>query len=274
MSTNPSTLFLEEKKGQHVYHNVWGGDDLHIGIYRPKSLSLFEANRKTTERMIRLLPKIKRASRVLVIQSGFGGAARFIAETYKCKVWCLNDDEKQNEYNERRIEEVGLSKSVKVAKGFVEYMPYDPDYFDFVIGQDALSLTGKKRETFRAIHRVLKPEGRLIISALMRSESCEDDESEKLIKQLPLEELITEEQYGSDAKRGFLQQIYSIELSDQLVHHYTKVLYTLQANKEKLVEQSSERFVQDRIKTYKTFIRLAEDGCLDWGILMFQKMNG
>ena len=157
MSTNPSKLFTEEKKGQHIYHNVWGGDDLHIGIYRPKSLSLYEANRKTTERMIKLLPKIKRASKVLVIQSGFGGAARFIAEEYKCKVWCLNDDEKQNEYNERKIEELELSKKVKVAKGFVEYMPYEPDYFDFVIGQDAFSLTGKKRETFRAIHGYLSP---------------------------------------------------------------------------------------------------------------------
>ena len=274
MSNNPNPLFVEEKKGQHIYHNVWGGDDLHIGIYRPKSLSLYEANRKTTERMLRLLPRIKRASKILVVQSGFGGAARFIAEEYKCKVWCLNDDEKQNEYNLRKIEEAELSKKVKVDKGFVEYMPYDPDYFDFVIAQDAFSLTGKKRETFRAIHRVLKPEGRLIISALMRSEECKSAESEKLIKSLPLEELISEEQYGTDAKRGFLQQIYSVELSDQLVHHYTKVLYTLEANKEKLVEQSSKRFVNDRIKTYRNFITLAQDGCLDWGILMFQKMNG
>ena len=274
MSDNPNPLFVEEKKGQHIYHNVWGGDDLHIGIYRPKDLSLYEANRKTTERMLRLLPRIKRASKILVVQSGFGGAARFIAEEYKCKVWCLNDDEKQNEYNLRKIEEIELSKKVKVDKGFVEYMPYDPDFFDFVIAQDAFSLTGKKKETFRAIHRVLKPEGRLIISALMRNESCGTDDAEKLINKLPLEELITEEQYGNDAKRGFLQQIYSIELSDQLVTHYTKVLYTLQANKEKLVEQSSKRFVADRIKTYKNFITLAEDGCLDWGILMFQKMNG
>lgn len=274
MPTKTNKLFLEEKKVQHIYHNVWGGDDLHIGIYRPKSLSLFEANRKTTERMLRLLPRIKRSTKILVIQSGFGGAARFIAQEYNCKVWCINDDEAQNEYNERKVEELDLSKKVKIEKGFVEYMPYEPDYFDFVIAQDALSLTGKKRETFRAIHRVLKPEGRLIISALMRSETCEEPGAEKLIKQLPVEELITEEQYGTDAKRGFLQQIYSIELSDQLVHHYTKVLYTLEANKEKLVEQSSDRFVQQRIKTYKTFIRLAEDGCLDWGILMFQKMNG
>ena len=274
MSTNPNPLFLEEKKGQHIYHNVWGGDDLHIGIYRPKTLSLFEANRKTTERMLRLLPRIKRASKILVVQSGFGGAARFIAEEYKCKVWCLNDDEKQNEYNERKIEELELSKKVKVEKGFVEYMPYDPDYFDFVIAQDAFSLTGKKKETFRAIHRVLKPEGRLIISALMRNDDCGSAKSEKLIKSLPLEELITEEQYAYDAKRGFLQQIYSVELSDQLVHHYTKVLETLEANKDALVKQSSARFVNDRIKTYKSFITLAEDGCLDWGILMFQKMNG
>ena len=270
----PAATLHDEKKLQQIYHNVWGGDDLHIGIYRPKTLSIAEANRKTTERMIRLLPKIKRASKILVVQSGFGGAARFIAETYGCKVWCLNDDATQNQYNEERILEAGLEKKVKVEKGFVEYMPFEPDYFDFVIAQDALSLTGKKRESFRAIHRVLKPEGRFIISALMRNEHCQDKSAEKRIKQLPVEELITEEQYTSDAKRGFLQQIYSIELSEQLVTHYNKVLLTLTANKESLVKQSSQRFVDARIKAYETFIKLAEDGCLDWGILMFQKMNG
>ena len=270
---SPSAV-VDEKKLQQIFHNVWGGDDLHIGIYRPKTLSIAEANRKTTERMIRLLPRIKRSSKVLVVQSGFGGTARFIAKTYRCKVFCVNDDATQNSYNQEKIDAAGLEKQVKISDGFVEYMPFEPDYFDFVIAQDAFSLTGKKRKTFRAIHRVLKPEGRLIISALMRSEDCTDAASEKRIKQLPVEELITEQQYQDDARRGFLQQIYSVELSDQLVTHYNKVLLTLTANKESLVKQSSKRFVDQRVKVYENLIKLAEDGCLDWGILMFQKMNG
>ena len=274
MSKTKDAPYTEEKKLQHIYHNVWGGDDLHIGIYRPKTLSIMEANQKTTERMIRLLPKIKRASRILVVQSGFGAAARFIAEKYNCKVWCVNDDEIQNKYNQQRIDEMDLTKKVTISSGFVEYMPYEPDYFDFVIAQDALSLTGKKRKTFRAIHRVLKPEGRLIISALMRSEEdCPTADAEKLIAQLPVEELITEKQYEDDARRGFLQSIYTLELSSQLIIHYEKVLSTLTANKEALVKQSSARFVDKRIKTYENLIKLAEDGCLDWGILMFQKIN-
>lgn len=269
-----TAVYIDESKVHNIYQNVWGGDDLHIGIYRPKDLSIAEANHKTTERMLRLLPKIKRASRVLVVQSGFGATARFIAETYKCKVWCVNDDPTQNKVNQQKVDKAELQKKVTIEEGFIEYMPFQPDYFDFVIAQDSFSLTANKRKAFRAIHRVLKPEGRLIISALMRSEECLDADSEALIKKLPFEELITEEQYTTDARRGFLQQIYSVELSDQLPIHYNKVLSLLTADKESLTEQSSKRFVDSRIRQYKDLIRVAEDGCLDWGILMFQKMNG
>lgn len=272
--TNDTDLpFLNANKTEHIYKNVWGGDDLHIGLYRPKTLSPVEANRKTTERMLKLLPRIKKSTKILVVQSGFGGAARFIAETYGCKVWCINDDKAQNKFNEARIAELELEKKVTVDEGFVEYMPYDPDYFDFIVAQDTFSLTGRKMQAFRALHRVLKPEGRLIISALMRSEECLDDDFEAKIQTLPVEELITEEQYEAYGRRGFLQQIYALDLSGQLEIHYDKVLKDLEQNGDELAKQATKKFVETRKKHYQTYLDLAKRECLNWGILMFQKLN-
>jgi sarcosine/dimethylglycine N-methyltransferase len=265
--------FNEDEKSRHFYRNLWGGDDLHVGIYRPKTLSPTEAGRKTTDKMLKLLPRLKRASKVLIIQSGFGTAARYIAEHGRCKVECLNDDRVQNAFNEEKIAEEGLEKLVRVTLGDINYMPYDPDTFDVVIAQDSFSITSQKRAMFRAIHRVVKPEGRLIFSALMRSEQHCDPAAEKLIGQLPVEELITQEDYQQDARRGFFQHVYSLILSENLPIHFGKLLDTLEAEREAFAEHKSERFVSQRMEAYRGFQDLSGRGCLEWGIMMFQKMN-
>ncbi|MTB52917.1 class I SAM-dependent methyltransferase [Lewinella sp. W8] len=272
-SDSSPTVFNELEKSKQFYRNLWGGDDLHVGIYRPAKLSPTEAGRKTTDKMLKLLPRLKRASKVLIIQSGFGTAARYIATKGKCKVECLNDDEVQNAFNEQQIAEEGLEKMVKVTLGDIDYMPYAPDTFDVVIAQDSFSITSKKRAMFRAIHRVVKPEGRLIFSALMRAENGCDASAEQLIEQLPVEELISEEDYQNDARRGFFQHVYSLDLSDNLPIHFEKLLGTLESERETFVEQISKKFVHQRVKAYQGFGELADRGCLKWGILMFQKMN-
>lgn len=222
--------------------------------------------------MLRLLPRIKRATKILVLQAGFGTAARYIATTHNCKVYCLNDNKVQNKYNLEQIEKEELTKLVYVELGNVDYMPYDPNTFDFVIAQDSFSITAAKRQMFRAIHRVMKPEARLIFSAIMRADSV-SEEAEKKIATLPVEELITAQDYENDARRGFFQQIYDLELSENLGVHFGKLVEALQENEKEMVEASSKRFVQDRIQACTTFKELAESGDLKWGILMFQKLN-
>lgn len=273
MSTNPAATqsFDESRKSQVVYRNLWGGDDLHVGIYKDESLSPAEAARVTTDRMLRLLPRIKRASRILILQSGFGTAARYIAAEHNCKIDCLNDDEVQNAFNQAQIDAMDLTKRVKVELGDVDYMPYAPNTFDMVIAQDSFSITARKGQMFRAIHRVMKPEGRLIFSAIMRSAGATDDER---IEQLPVTELITAEEYEQSAKRGFFQQIYDLDLSQYLGIHFRKLTESLEENKASLVAGSDEAFVKQRIETCEAFRELAEAGQLNWGILMYQKLNG
>ncbi|OAV44526.1 class I SAM-dependent methyltransferase [Lewinella sp. 4G2] len=222
--------------------------------------------------MLRLLPRIKKSTKMLVLQSGFGTAARYIAETHMCKVECLNDNEVQNAFNQKKIEEAELHKMMHVTLGDVDYMPYNPDNFDFVIAQDSFSITAKKRQMFRAIHRVMKPEARLIFCAIMRADRVSPAGKER-IASLPVEELITMGDYEDDARRGFFQKVYSLDLSKNLAIHFGKLEEALESNRKELVKQTSEKFVNERKRVCKIFRELAEDGDLRWGIMMFQKLN-
>ncbi|MEM7573487.1 MAG: methyltransferase domain-containing protein [Bacteroidota bacterium] len=266
------TPFNETKKAQQFYRNIWGGDDLHVGLYKKPGLSLHEAGRKTTQRMLKLVPRIKKSSKALVLQSGFGTAARYLAREKKCKVFCLNDNQLQNAYNQGRIDELGLEKVINVEKGGVEYMPYEPNFFDFVLAQDSFSITASKRQLFRAIHRVLQPEGRMVFTALMRAEKLQP-KAKKLIEKLPVEELISQKQYEKDARRGFFQQVYAQDLSRYLPVHFSKVLTTLEQKYDDLVVRGGQKLVDKRLKTYQLFQQLAEQEQLRWGIFVFQKLN-
>ncbi len=265
--------FNETKKSQTIYRNLWGGDDLHVGLYDDPGMTPFEAARATTDRMLRLLPKINRSTRILMLMSGFGTAARYIAESQNCKVDCLNDDEVQNAFNQAEIDKIELTKKVHVSFGSVDYMPYEPGTFDYVLAQDSFSITANKEQMFRAIHRVMKPEGRLVFSAILTSENLPEAVLPQ-IAELPVEDLISLSQYETDARRGFFQQIYSIERHEHLATHFSKLREVLRENKDRLVKESSPAFVEERIKACDDFIALGKAGHLGWGILLFQKLNG
>ena len=275
MTATPSSadLFDETRKSESIFENQWGGDDLHVCIYRNLKLRPQEASRLTTDRMLKLLPRIKRSTRILVLQSGFGTTARYIAREHNCKVDCLNVDVPQNAYNQAQIEAEELTKKMTVTQGNVDYMPYAPETFDFVIAQDSFATTAEKRQMFRAIHRVMKPEGRLIFSAIMRGDDITPEQEAKL-SHLPTEELITREEYESDARRGFFQSIYGLNLSKHLGTHYQKLTEILRDNQEVLAAKLSKRFVAQKLKTCLQISELADEGSLRWGILMFQKSNG
>lgn len=265
--------FNEAKKSQTIYRNLWGGDDLHVGLYDKGDMTPFEAARATTDRMVRLLPKINRSTRILILMSGFGTAARYIAANQKCKVDCLNDDKVQNAYNQAQIDKEELTKKVTVSFGSVDYMPYDPETFDYVIAQDSFSITANKGQMFRAIHRVMKPEGRLVFSALMVKDDLPEAALQR-VAELPVEDLITMSQYEQDARRGFFQQIFSVERDQHVATHFAKLAEILRENEAELTKQSSAAFVQERITACENFVALAKDGHLGWAILVFQKLNG
>jgi ubiquinone/menaquinone biosynthesis C-methylase UbiE len=62
-----------------------------------------------------------------------------------------------------------VPESISFEEGDAEGMPFEDDTFDLVISSDTLHLVKDPIKAFNEIHRVLKPQGRFLISDFRRS---------------------------------------------------------------------------------------------------------
>ncbi|MEB3341102.1 methyltransferase domain-containing protein [Okeania sp.] len=84
-TVNTAREYYNSDSADNFYATMWGGEDIHIGIYQSENESVFDASRRTVEKIASLL-NLSKDSKVLDIGSGYGGGARYLAKTYGCRV--------------------------------------------------------------------------------------------------------------------------------------------------------------------------------------------
>ncbi|HKJ07817.1 MAG TPA: class I SAM-dependent methyltransferase, partial [Gammaproteobacteria bacterium] len=82
--------YYNSDDADNFYFTIWGGEDIHVGLYQSDDEPIFAASRRTVERLAGKLTGLGKDSRVLDLGAGYGGAARYLAATYGCRVVALN----------------------------------------------------------------------------------------------------------------------------------------------------------------------------------------
>ena len=108
---NVARDYYNSGDADNFYSTIWGGEDIHIGIYESEKEPIRAASRRTVEKMASRLEELGEGSRVLDLGAGYGGPARFLAKNYGCRVVALNLSEVENERNRAMNEEQGLGSS-------------------------------------------------------------------------------------------------------------------------------------------------------------------
>ena len=80
------------------YYNIWGGEDIHIGLYEETPV-IKEASARTVRKMAGMLKNLSADTHIIDLGAGYGGSARHLASEYGCSVDCLNISEAQNDTN-------------------------------------------------------------------------------------------------------------------------------------------------------------------------------
>ncbi len=252
------------------YQTIWGGQDIHIGLYRDDSEPIADASRRTVETMATLLVGIDATTRILDLGAGYGGSARFLAERFGCRVTCLNLSETQNDLNRKLTADAGLTDLVSVVYGDFENIPEPDDSFDIVWSQDAILHSGNRTRVLDEVRRVLVSGGQFIFTDPMQSENCPDGVLQPILDRIQLSTLGSFGFYRDELGACGFEETKTEDLTNQLRMHYWRVGQALKDRYDEAVALSGQTYVDNMIKGLQHWVDGADRGYLAWGIMDYR----
>jgi len=269
-ATTTARTYYDSPDADTFYHTIWGGSDIHIGLYTSPSDSIATASQRTVSHMATLISPITASTHILDMGAGYGGAARYLAKTYGCKVTCLNLSEVENERNRQMTREAGLAGLVEVVEGSFEDVPLGDHTIDVVWSQDAFLHSGNRAKIMQEIDRVLVQEGgRVVFTDPMASEDADVENLKPILQRLHLDSLGSYQFYRDEFVKIGYEDLGFDDHTDQLVEHYSRVVQELKAREEELEGKISDEYVENMKIGLNHWIEGGRSGQLSWGIIQF-----
>lgn len=263
--------YYNSDDADNFYFHIWGGEDIHIGLYESPSEAIRDASRRTVERMSEMARGLGPNSRALDIGAGYGGAARYLAQRYGCQVVALNLSEKENERNREMSREQGLGDLIEVVDGSFESIPAEDASFDLVWSQDAILHSGAREKVISEVARVLRPGGDFIFTDPMQADDCPAGVLGPVLERIHLDSLGSVDFYRKTAAKHGLAEVEVIELTENLVTHYGRVRDELERARTGLNGKVSDAYAANMIKGLGHWVDAGSNGYLNWSILHFRK---
>ncbi|CAF9923171.1 MAG: hypothetical protein HETSPECPRED_005261 [Heterodermia speciosa] len=271
-SVTRARTYYNSSAADRFYFIIWGGNDIHIGLYTSDKEPIASASQRTVERMTETVGTITSNTRVLDLGAGYGGAARWLASRSGCKVTCLNLSEVQNKRNRSMTREAELDHLVKIVDGDFEHLPFDDGSFDLIWSQDSFLHSSNRQTVVREISRVLIPKGGAVVFTDPMAATNPSEEKLGPIKQrLSIDTFGSQKFYDEEfAQYGF--EAVSFEgHRDQLTLHYSRVLQEIEKQKEALDKDIPTDYFERVKDGLSTWITGAKEEQLDWGIHLFRR---
>lgn len=269
--TATTEAYYDSSEADAFYAAIWGGEDIHIGIYRDEREPVARASARSVERLAGRLAGLGERHRVLDIGAGYGGAGRAVASRLGCRVDCLNLSEVQNDRNRRLTRAAGLADRVRVVHASFEAVPGPDGAYDAVWSQDAILHSGDRERVLAEVARVLKPGGHFVFTDPMQSDDCPPGVLQPVLDRIHLDSLASPAFYRRQlAARGFAERGFDA-MPEQLRNHYQRVRRQLEARWDEMVERCGRDYVVRMLAGLGHWVEAAERGHLTWGIFHFVK---
>lgn len=262
--------YYNSSDADRFYATIWGGEDIHIGMYRTPDEPIFDASQRTVETMAQALKTLSKDSTVIDVGAGYGGSARYLAKHYGCTVYCLNLSEAQNERNRRMNREQGLEHLIEVVDGSFEDIPCDDGMFDIAWSQDALLHSGNRRRVLEEVRRVLKPGGEFIFTDPMQSDDCPPGVLQPILDRIHLDTLGSFAFYRDALQSLGFQEVQVLDHTEQLPRHYGRVAAELKQRYDEITSIVSQSYVDRMLQGLGHWVEGGQKGYLSWGIIHFQ----
>jgi len=260
--------YYDSSDADEFYFNVWGGEDIHVGLYETPGEPIAVASRRTVDHLIGKLGLDPADGRkVLDLGAGYGGAARILAREHRCHVTALNLSETQNRRNRELSAAQGLADLVDVVHGNFEELPFDDGAFDIVWSQDSILHSGKREQVLREARRVLKPGGQMVFTDPMQADDADPSALQPVYDRIHLDNLGSFAAYRAMADRVGFEVLEMEDLTPQLARHYSRVREELTGRYDEMCAKASAAYVDRMIAGLGHWVTAGEAGQLAWGVI-------
>lgn len=254
------------------YREVWGGEDIHVGLYQSDTESIAAASRRTVARMAELAGALTPGSRVIDLGAGYGGAMRYLAQAFGSHCTALNLSGVENERDRRMNREAGLADRIDVVDGDFASLDYPDDNFDLAWSQEALLHTDARAKVCREAARVLRPGGRFVFTDPMQADDVSSDSLQAIYDRLHLSSLASPTFYRDTLAGCGMREVTFEEQPEQLIRHYGRVREVLIEKADRLRQQGMTDDYIERMKCGLThWVNGGRESVLTWGIFVFEK---
>jgi sarcosine/dimethylglycine N-methyltransferase len=226
-----------------------GGFDIHYGIFRKPTDSVFEASKATNDRLMTCLDwthPVTKDSYVLDLGSGHGGISHAVAQRFGCKVMGANISPEQNKMNKEEAEKLGVGELVDVTLcNFNDGLPEDwANTFTHVVSCEVLCHAASKPSLFKDLKRTLKPGGVFVFTDIMGADGAD----EKVLKDFTDRNATTRMARPSEylemlKESGYLQPSF-LDFSPHLVHYFQSMVDQINKHHDAMIaEGCSEEYL-------------------------------
>lgn len=263
--------YYNSEDADNFYFVVWGGEDIHIGLYQSDIEPIADASHRTVERMASML-NIDKGSRVLDLGAGYGGSMRYLTKAVGCQCVALNLSEVENQRNREKNRDQGVDHLIDVVEGDFTNLPYEDGSFDVVWSQDAILHSGDRGQVVAEAARVLKRGGQLVFTDPMQADDAPADRLQPIYDRIHLDSLGSPGFYRAQAEKLGMEEVGFEDHTDQLTHHYARVLEELNEREAEVRQTGVSLAYIDRMKKgLQHWVDGGKKGYLAWGIFHFRK---
>ena len=264
--------YYDSDDADRFYFNIWGGEDIHIGLYNSPDEAIASASRRTVETMAKMMGPAGKAARIVDLGAGYGGSARYLAkEAGAREVVCVNISETQNRINRQKNEAAGLDDRIDVLHGSFDDVPARDEAFDIVWSQDSFLHGADRKRIIVECERILKPGGRLIFTDILQTANAPADKLQPVFDRIHLSSLGSIDFYDQAAAGAGLVPGPRKELAEMLPAHYGRVREELISRREELKGLVSDDYADRMIEGLGAWVDGGKSGWLTWGILTYDK---
>lgn len=263
--------YYDSRDADRFYERIWGGEDIHIGVYPDASCSIDKASHLSVVALADRLEGIAPTSRIFDLGAGYGGAARYLAQCFSCEVVCVNLSKVQNARNRHLNWQHGVEERVRVLHGSFENIPAADASVDIVWSQDSFLHSGRKDKVVREIARVLKPGGQVVFTDPMQADDSPAAALQAVYDRLNLDSLASPGWYRRAFTELGMEEHEWCDLTPELRTHYARVHDSLRLRYDDLLGEISVAYLNRMLSGLANWVTAADAGYLRWGIFHFRK---